>query len=255
MGRPAVSRRGLARHLVYIYHPVVAKLLTSLTSLGLLLVIVSQTQGRLALVGIHNTLSATLVPSVLLLAILFALSTLLPFFPEYLVTVMAGFVFGTLDGGIFSITAITLAASGNFQIARRYGQRVIHLIFDLHSRREIVWTAGRIGGRMVFLTWLLPSINFDLISYAGGLSAMPYGLFLALTIAGNLLSGLLLAFLGSGLHTNSAVAAILILLGYTLIGAVLYMKELPPRFATPPIRELPHQRTAQNAGDDPKEEP
>jgi uncharacterized membrane protein YdjX (TVP38/TMEM64 family) len=41
---------------------------------------------------------------------------------------------------------------------------------------------------MVFLTWLLPSINLDRISYAAGLSPMPYPVFVGLTVSGSLLS-------------------------------------------------------------------
>ena len=99
-----------------------------------------------------------------------------------MVTVTAGFILGAVAGSCFAIVAITLAASGNFLIARHYGRRVIHFIFDVHSAREVRWTASRISPVMVFFIWLLPSINFDLVSYAGGLSKMPYRTFVALTI-------------------------------------------------------------------------
>jgi uncharacterized membrane protein YdjX (TVP38/TMEM64 family) len=70
---------------------------------------------------------------VILLAILFGVSTLSPFFPEFLLTVASGFVLGVWQGGMFAVAAITLAASANFFIARRQGQRVIQSLFDLHS--------------------------------------------------------------------------------------------------------------------------
>jgi uncharacterized membrane protein YdjX (TVP38/TMEM64 family) len=83
---------------------------------------------------------------------------------------------------------------------------------------------------MVFFTWVLPSINFDLISYAAGLSTMRYRTFLLISIAGNAISSLMLAFLGSALRSNAAILAVATLFGYTLVGTVLYLKELPPRF-------------------------
>lgn len=236
---PPPTRRVTPRsYLVYVYHPIVTKLVVSFLALGLLLLIVSRPEGQAALLGMQAALHYRFLPSLLLLAALFAVSTLSPFFPEFLVTVAAGFIFGVVPGGLFAIVAITLAASGNFFIARRFGRRVIHRLFDLHSLREIRWTATRISRLMVFLTWLLPSINFDLISYASGLSRMPYPTFLTLTISGNILSSLLLAFLGEALRTSGSLVVVVTLILYTAIGTLLYLRELPerPGAADPPER-------------------
>jgi uncharacterized membrane protein YdjX (TVP38/TMEM64 family) len=107
---------------------------------------------------------------------------------------------------------------------------VIHFIFDVHSAREVRWTATRISPLMVFLIWLLPSINFDLVSYAGGLSKMPYRTFVLLTMVGTSLSSVVLSFLGSSLRSGSAVQGVATLFAYTLIGVTLYVRELPPWF-------------------------
>ena len=230
MTRRSAGRRLTQRYFVYAYHPIVTKLSASFVALGLLLLLASSRLGRAALVGVHEALSAQLFITILLLALLFGVSTLSPFFPEFLVTVAAGFILGLIPGSLFSIAAIAVAASGNFFIARRQGGNVIQLIFDLHSVREIRWTASRITRTMVFLTWLLPSINFDLISYAGGLSAMPYRTFLILTVGGNILSSALLVFLGQSLRSDQATLVAATLLVYTLAGTALYVKELPPWF-------------------------
>ena len=83
---------------------------------------------------------------------------------------------------------------------------------------------------MVFLTWLLPSINFDLISYAAGMSRMRYRVFLALTVTGTVMSSVILAFLGDSLHSGPAFTVVVILMVYTVVGIALYAKELPPWF-------------------------
>jgi len=231
MTRRSAGSRLTQRYVLYAYHPIVTKLSASFAALGLLLLLASSREGRQALVGVHEALSLHLFATILLLALLFGISTLSPVFPEFLVTVAAGFILGLVPGSLFAIAAIALAASGNFFIARRQGGSVIQLLFDLHSVREIRWTASRITKMMVFLTWLLPSINFDLISYAGGLSAMPYRTFVTLTITGNLLSSALLAFLGQSLRSDQATLVAATLLIYTIAGTALYVKELPPWFA------------------------
>jgi len=230
MKRPDSRTQTFGRTLLYVYHPIVTKLLITLVVLGLLLLVVIQPGGRVALLDLQRALDDLLWPSIVLLALLFALSTLSVFFPEFLVTVAAGFLLGAVSGSLFSMIVITACASGNFWIARRHGNRVIHLLFDSHSRTEIRWTATRITRQMVFLTWVLPSINFDLISYAGGLSTMRYRTFLVISIIGNALSSLLLAYLGAALRSDAPIAAVATLLIYTLVGTVLYVKELPPRF-------------------------
>lgn len=230
IGRLPGLRTIRGNYLGYVYHPIVTKLSVSVAVLGLLMVIATQHEGRASLVGIHVALRGHLVWSILLLAMLFAVSTLSPFFPEYLVTVGAGFIFGVLFGSIFAIAAITIAASGNFLIARHYRQRVTHLLFDAHSAREIRWTASRVSPMMVFFIWLLPSINFDLVSYAAGLSKMRFQMFVGLTIGGTILSSILLSFLGTQVRSDSAVRGVATLMLYTLIGTALYVSELPPRF-------------------------
>ncbi len=217
------------RRRYYIYHPIVTKLLVSVAVLGLLMIVISSDNGKQALDGIHVALRDHVVWAALLLGVLFLVSTLSPFFPEFMVTVAAGFIFGIALGGAFAIAAITVGASTNFWIARKDGRRVIELLFDQHSASEIRWTATRITPSMVFFTWLLPSINFDLISYAAGLSRMRYRSFIGLTVSGTLASAFLLAFLGDRLRSGNAVTIVATLLAYTAVGIALYTKELPPR--------------------------
>lgn len=197
--------------------------------LGLLMIVVSSDGGKQALDGIQVALHNHLLWAALLLGVLFLVSTLSPFFPEFMVTVASGFIFGFALGGAFAIAAIAVAASINFWIARKDGRRVVEFVFDPHTTREILWTATRISPAMVFFTWLLPSINFDLISYAAGLSKMPYRAFVSLTITGTALSGALLAFLGERLRSGSATTVVATLMVYTFVGIVLYARELPPR--------------------------
>jgi uncharacterized membrane protein YdjX (TVP38/TMEM64 family) len=48
-----------------------------------------------------------------LLAILFLISTLSPFVPEFMLSVAAGFIFGVAFGSAFAVAAITVAAWAN----------------------------------------------------------------------------------------------------------------------------------------------
>ena len=219
------------RRRYYIYHPIVTKLLVSIAVLGLLMIIVSNADGKQALNGSHVALRHDVVWAAMILALLFLVSTLSPFFPEFMLSVAAGFIFGVTIGSVFAIASVTGAASANFTIARRDGRNVIERILDLHSAREIRWTATRVTPTMVFLTWPLPSINFDLISYAAGLSKMKYQTFLALTTTGTTLSSVILAFLGDNLRSGGAVTVVTTLMVYTIVGSGLYAKELPPRFS------------------------
>ncbi len=201
-----------------------------MAALGLLMLIASSGDGKQALNGIHVALRDHIVWAAVLLAVLFLISTPSRFIPEFMLPVAAGFIFGVAFGSAFAVAAITVAASANFIIARRDGRRVIELIFDRQSAREIDWTVTRITPAMVFLTWLLPSINFDLISYAAGMSHMRYRVFLALTVTGTVMSSVILSFLGDSLHSGPAVTVVAVLMVYTVVGIGLFAKELTPWF-------------------------
>jgi len=77
----------------------------------------------------------------------------------------------------------------------------------------------------------LPSINFDLISYAAGMSRMKFRTFITLTVFGTLLSSIALAFLGDRLRSGEASTVVVLLFVYTIIGIGLYAKEVPPWFS------------------------
>jgi len=219
------------RYFVHIYHPITLKILVAFVCLGLLLTIVSSASGRVALDGIHQALRDQLLASIVFLALLFLVATLSPSFPEFMIIVMSGFVFGVWVGGVFSIVCVIIAASANFSIARRSKRRIPEYLFDKHSVRELRWTARRITPAMVFLTWFLPSINFDLISYAAGMSRMKFRTFAFLTIVGTLFSTFLLAFLGDRLRSSEASTVVALLLIYTFAGILLYVKDVPPWFS------------------------
>ena len=189
----------------FIYRPIVTKALVSVAALGLLMMIVSNDNGSQTVTDMHTALRHHLVWTAVLLALLFLVGKTSPFFPEFLLSVAAGFIFGVTIGSAFAIASVAAAASINFMIARRDGQDVVERIFDRHSAREIRWTATGVTPTMVFLTSLLPRINFDLGSYAAGLSKMTYRRFLALTITGTAPSSVILAFLGDNLRSGGAV--------------------------------------------------
>ena len=128
--------RSPARRRYLIYHPVVTKLLVAMVALGLLMLIASSGEGKQSLDGIRAALRDHVVWTALLLALLFLISTLSPFFPEFMLSVAAGFIFGVALGSVFAVAAITVA-SANFAIARRDGRRVVELVFDRQSASEI----------------------------------------------------------------------------------------------------------------------
>jgi uncharacterized membrane protein YdjX (TVP38/TMEM64 family) len=73
----------------------------------------------------------------------------------------------------------------------------------------------------VFLARLLPGFNFDVVSYAAGLTAMPFGAFETATLAGMVIPVIVLAAAGDWGGESPAMATV------AMAGSVASMAILP----------------------------
>jgi uncharacterized membrane protein YdjX (TVP38/TMEM64 family) len=163
--------------------------------------------------------------------------------PAFLIVFANGMAFGTIPGWLLSLFGQSLAAGICFVIARLLGRNAVQALvgrFGLESADA--WFA-RWGVLGLFITRLVPGIGFDAISYAAGLTRMPFSTFMWVTLAGSGPQLLLYSFLG-----QNATEYIWWLLGATVVvacgvGAVALYKGWRQKRAADAARVAPGQTT------------
>jgi len=141
---------------------------------------------------------------------------------------LAGALFGLVEGTIVAWVGLGLGTSGAYWIARLIGGSSVRRL--LAGREDII---KRLNGRRAFITLLrlraLPVIPSILLDYAAGTARMDYIAYVGATMLGSLLSTAIFVFLASrvaaGLTAGAAHQALVWSLG---VGVALVTMSFAP---------------------------
>jgi uncharacterized membrane protein YdjX (TVP38/TMEM64 family) len=118
--------------------------------------------------------------------------------PGSAVTLVAGFLWGTVAGSVVASLGATLGAAAAFLISRLLLRGWIERRLAGHSAMIAIDRAiGSEGFRVVLLVRLCSLLPYDLMSYALGLTKVSFGRYLSGTWLGRLPEILLWAYIGS----------------------------------------------------------
>lgn len=114
--------------------------------------------------------------------IMFALVPL-TLFPDSILAVAGGTVFGLVWGTIYTIIGATIGGTISFYISRTFGRDAVERLVK-HKAQWFEDGAEKQGFLLVFILRLIPLIPFDIISYGAGLSKIRYRDFVTATVLG-----------------------------------------------------------------------
>jgi len=131
---------------------------------------------------------------------LMVVHSLVPF-PAELVVFVAGMLYGTAMGALYSWLGAMLGAALAFGIARRLGREtVLRLVPDTAHQRLERWSKSA-GVETLLAARLIPLVSFNVLNYGAGLTTVGWGTFLWTTAVGIVPTTLLTAFCGA--HARS----------------------------------------------------
>lgn len=109
----------------------------------------------------------------------------LTFFPDSILAISSGLIFGFCKGYIYTTIGALLGGSIAFFLARYIGYDLLKKISnDKLSKIEKLINAN--GFYIIFLLRLIPLFPFDIISYGAGLTNVDYKQFLLATLLGTI---------------------------------------------------------------------
>ncbi len=120
----------------------------------------------------------------------------------------AAAAWGAVLGVIYTLIAVAIGAALCFFIARYWGRRVYEHFLPAKTVDEIDRIADRLAVRALVALRLFPLLGADYVSYAAGLTAIRFRLYLGITVVFSLPSIILISVIGESVREDREVAAI-----------------------------------------------
>ncbi|CEN21447.1 TVP38/TMEM64 family protein [Paraclostridium sordellii] len=159
--------------------------------------------------------------------IMFALVPL-TLFPDSILAIVGGMVFGLFKGYIYTLIGALIGATISFYISRKLGRAFVKKLTKekLDNIEELINSKGFF---IVLILRLVPLFPFDIISYGSGLTSIKYKDFLLATIIGTIPGILVFTNIGAqsvNIGSNSFYISIMGLILLVLLSLILKNKFL-----------------------------
>ena len=149
--------------------------------------------------------------------------------PGEVVQIAGGYLYGPWLGLIYSLIGIGIGSSGAFLIGRVLGRPFVEALLRRETVRRLDRLLSRSGGvAALFLLFLLPGVPKDALCYVAGLSAIPFLIFIGVSLLGRLPALSVSVVFGSKLAEREwpVVIAIAVGAGFLLLAGWLLRRRL-----------------------------
>lgn len=154
----------------------------------------------------------------LFLLVLQCLQVFIALIPGELLESAAGFVFGPIFGTAICYAGIALASAAVFWLTRRFGIRLVEVFISREKIQEMGFLKNaKKRNLLVFLFFFIPGTPKDLLTYFAGLTDIPFGTFLMLSMVARIPSVLSSTFGGHLLGEGQYVSAVIL---YAVTGII-----------------------------------
>jgi len=146
------------------------------------------------------------------------------------VKLAGGALFGFWEGAALGLIGDMLGASMNFWIARLFRDRAISKLSGRKAIKQIDELTEHVGGwRALLAARIFLSSLYDFISYAAGLSKLPFKQFFLVSFFAGIPSTLMASWLGNAAVTNTSFLYILFSISAAGLVALLFMQHFHNR--------------------------
>ncbi len=139
---------------------------------------------------------------------LMLMQAIIPPLPASIITLANAAVFGASLGGLLSFVSLLAGATFCFSISRILGRDVAVKFTGEKALKKLDDFFLKYGKYAILIARLFPFISFDLVSYATGLTSIPFLTFIAATAIGQTPSVLVYSYAGSSILGGPKMALI-----------------------------------------------
>ena len=143
--------------------------------------------------------------------------------PDTPIVLVGGYIFGPIIGTALTILGQILGATVDFYLARALGRNFVTKKFP-QSINLLNTYSQKLGWQTIFFMRLTPTLSFDFLSYASGLSSISFTRYILATTGGMVPLTTITTLLGYSASIHSKMfAAITLIVGILFIGIVAYL--------------------------------
>jgi uncharacterized membrane protein YdjX (TVP38/TMEM64 family) len=151
-----------------------------------------------------------------------AVQVILAFIPGEVVQIAGGYVFGTVLGALYSVVGVALGTLVAFLVVKAVGSSLVKAVVPDKTYRDFEFLVNKPHADvMIFVSFLIPGIPKDALTYIAGLTPIKTTKFLIVSMLGRLPGLLGSAYIGANLQKKhywpvliiSAAAVILFAVG------------------------------------------
>ena len=191
------------------------------------LLVISNMSGLFKNTNLEGVKNYILSFGVLAPAIYIIMFTLVPLtlFPDSVLAVAGGTVFGLFWGTVYTIIGAAIGGTLSFYISRTFGRDTVEKLIK-HKAKWLEDGVEKQGFMVILASRLIPLIPFDIISYGAGLSKIKYAEFISASVIGVIPGVLAYTNLGDkavDIYSWKFILSVLILLA--LCAVSLYVKK------------------------------
>lgn len=143
--------------------------------------------------------------------------------PDTPIVLVGGYIFGPIIGTALTILGQILGATVDFYLARALGRNFVTKKFP-QSINLLNTYSQKLGWQTIFFMRLTPTLSFDFLSYASGLSSISFTRYILATTGGMVPLITITTLLGYSASVHSKMFAVTtLLIGTLFIGITVYL--------------------------------
>jgi uncharacterized membrane protein YdjX (TVP38/TMEM64 family) len=135
---------------------------------------------------------------------------------------IGGYLFGPLQGFLYSSIGLTIGSLINFGIGRFLGERFVRRLIAEEKFKRIDRLISRQGVIAVFLMFIIPGFPKDYLSLALGLSTLPLKVFAILACIGRMPGTFVLSLQGASLYDQNYVLLAVVAAACLMLALLAY---------------------------------
>jgi uncharacterized membrane protein YdjX (TVP38/TMEM64 family) len=172
---------------------------------------------------------------VVVFILVMAASVLFAPIPNVPIFIAAGLAWGPILGTIYCMIGLTLGSAAAFWVARKFGRNHLARLIGHKAAARIDHMVDNMGGRVVFVSRLMPGINFDWISFVAGMTSVSFRTFIFYSFLGMIPPCAVTVAMGDGLNRDPRITlGLLGLWVLAIVATAWYFWTRRKRWTAPP---------------------